>query len=245
VNDEGRRGRAGSARGPDGHQYDPVKRSPAHRQHESLGARFMREAGWEIPASYGSVDEERRAIHTGLALADITARGKIDLRGAIEPAIASLAITRSLEAGRLISADGAEPAVIVRLSDDWALTLCEAGSTESRFSSVEAASKPEVTMVTDVTSMYSGFALLGPRTIELLARLTDFDLSMLEPGTCAATRVAEISAVVLRRDTLDDAVELYVGSEFGRYVWETLLDAGRVLGARPIGWEALRAEGWW
>jgi heterotetrameric sarcosine oxidase gamma subunit len=245
VNDEGQRGRAGSVRGTDRHQYDPVKRSPAHRQQETLGARFMREAGWEIPASYGSVDEERRAIHTGLALADITARGKIDLRGEIDPALASLTPTRSQETGRVMSADGAEPAVILRLSDDWALTLCKAGSTESWFSSVEAASKPEVTMVTDVTSLYSGFALLGPRRIELLAQLTSFDLSMLELGTCAATRVAEVSAIVLRRDTLDDAVELYVGSEFGRYAWETLLDAGRGLGARPTGWEVLRAEGWW
>ncbi|HET7870375.1 MAG TPA: hypothetical protein VFM85_08665 [Actinomycetota bacterium] len=237
--------RVGPARGTDSHQHDPVKRSPTHRLQELLGAHFMREAGWEIPVSYGSVDEERRAIHTGLAIADITARGKIDLRGEIDPALASLTPSHSLETGRLMSADGAEPALILRLSHDWALTLCEAGSTESWFSSVESVSKPEVTMVTDVTSLYSGFGLLGPRRIDLLARLTGFDLSMLEPGTCAATRVAEIAAIVLRRDTLDDAIELYVGSEFGRYAWETLLEAGRRLEARPAGWEALRAEGWW
>jgi glycine cleavage system aminomethyltransferase T len=245
VNDEGQRRRAGSARGTDRHQYNPVKRSPAHRHQETLGARFIPEAGWEIAASYESVDEERRAIRTGLAIADITARGKIDLRGEIDPVLASLTPTRSLDAGRLAAADGAEPAVILRLSDDWALTLCEARSTESWFSSVEAVWKPEVAMVTDVTSLYSGFALLGPRRIDLLTRLTGFDLSMLDSATCAATRVAEVSAIVLRRDTLDDAIELYVGSEFGRYAWETLLDAGRGLGARPTGWEALRAEGWW
>jgi glycine cleavage system aminomethyltransferase T len=39
-------------------------------------------------------------------------------------------------------------------------------------------------------------------------------------------------------------LEVYVASEFARYVWETVVDAARRVAGGPAGWRALRAEGW-
>jgi hypothetical protein len=39
-------------------------------------------------------------------------------------------------------------------------------------------------------------------------------------------------------------LEVYVATEFARYLGETVLDAARRVGGAPAGWRALRAEGW-
>jgi hypothetical protein len=40
------------------------------------------------------------------------------------------------------------------------------------------------------------------------------------------------------------AVELYVGSEYGRYAWQTLRTLSEDLGGAPVGWQALEAVAW-
>jgi glycine cleavage system aminomethyltransferase T len=50
--------------------------------------------------------------------------------------------------------------------------------------------------------------------------------------------------VVARRDLEASVLEAYVAAEFARYAWETVLDAVRRTGGGPVGWRALRAEGW-
>ena len=78
-----------------------------------------------------------------------------------------------------------------------------------------------------------------------MSRLTAFDTGRLAEGACVATRVAEIPAIVVRPTIGGSPVELFVGSEYARYAWEAILDAGADYGIRPAGWEALRAEEWW
>jgi heterotetrameric sarcosine oxidase gamma subunit len=209
--------------------FDPVKRSPVHRQHAGLGAHFAREAGWEIPAGYGSIEDERRALTEGVALADVTARGKVDLRGDVEP------VLRRLETrGHL-----------ARISARWALALTEPAELEGCLSEAEAAAASGEAMATDATSLYAGFALSGPAAANVLSRLTPFDAARLPQGACAATRVAEVPAILVRPALGVAPFEMCVGSEYARYVWESLLEAGADLGLCPAGWEALRAEGWW
>jgi folate-binding protein YgfZ len=54
---------------------------PLRRTHEARGAIFRSEAGWSIPASYGSLDEEVRAVHELAGMIDFSDRAKIELTG--------------------------------------------------------------------------------------------------------------------------------------------------------------------
>jgi aminomethyltransferase len=226
--------------------FEPVKRSPGHRQHAALGARFVREAGWEVPADYGSVDDERQAVAEGVAVADVTARGKVDLRGDLAAAIPGLAGRRALQSGAVL-AEGTQDGGfhLARVSSRWIMALCRPSSLERTLAHAEEAAADGAAMATDVTSLYAGFALLGPAAAGVLSRLTSFDVGRLPEGACAATRVAEIPGVLVRPAVEGSPYEVYVGSEYGRYAWEAILEAGEPLGIRPAGWEALRAEGWW
>ena len=49
--------------------------------HDLRGAIFRPEAGWSIPAGYGSLDAEVRAVRTRVGMIDLSDRAKIELTG--------------------------------------------------------------------------------------------------------------------------------------------------------------------
>ena len=201
-------------------------RTPAHRIHAGLGARFTRRDGWEIPAAYGSVEEERAAIKAGLALADVTPRGKIDLRGRVDEILGRLATGPQVR--------------VARLSAQWALLFTPPGEAGRWLPLAEEAAGASG-MATDATSIYTGIALLGPKRDEVIARLTSTNVARLDNGGATGLQLARIPAVLLMGER---AVEIYAGSEYGRYLWRTVSELVVKSGGRPVGWDALTAEGW-
>lgn len=205
---------------------EPVRRSPLTRSHADLGAVLDREAGWELVAHYGDEAAERANLLGRIALADVTARGKIDVRGSLEDALSA--------AGDVLSA---------RIADDWAVLLCEPGGEEVLLPKVGAAAGAG-SMVTDATHLFVGFALAGPELPGALARLTSWDPASLAAGEATGAPIGDVRAVVVRRDLSLPVLEAYVATEFARYAWETILDAVRRAGGAAVGWRALRGEGW-
>src|ERR1700736_1044852 len=210
-------------------RFAPVCRSPRTEQHRRLGAQLAVQDGWELPRSYGAVERERQAIRDGLGIVDITARGKIDVRGAVDSSLARLPQTRGAQ--------------LARLSRNWALVLTPAARLEFSLQLMEQ-SADRAAMVTDATSIYAGIGLLGPRVPDLLLRLTAIDPSTLTPGHAVATQLLRIPAILLRRDLPATVIEAYVASEFARYAWEAVFTVGHPLDPIPVGWDALQAEGW-
>lgn len=189
-----------------------------------LGAAWETEAGWEIPAGYRDPKAEAEFISGSVAVVDITARGKIDIRGKVGASLTS-----------------AGDSLVARISPDWAMVLTGPGGEEILTTKL-AASADEHEMVTDATHAYAGYALVGPKLAELLSRTTAWDPATLDLGQATGASIAEIRGVMLRRD--DSTMEVYVSSEFGRYAWDSLLSVAQGLGGGPAGWKALRGRGW-
>jgi glycine cleavage system aminomethyltransferase T len=205
---------------------EPIRRSPLARSHADLGAVPDREAGWELVAHYGDEAAERMALREGIGIADVTARGKIDVRGALEGPLSA--------AGDVLTA---------RVAEDWALLLSEPGGEDVLVPKLGSAAGPGA-MVTDATHLFVGFAIAGPDLPEALARLTSWDPASLAAGEATGAPIGDVRAVVVRRELSLPVLEAYVATEFARYAWETVLDAVRRSGGGPVGWRALRAEGW-
>jgi glycine cleavage system aminomethyltransferase T len=186
----------------------------------------MEEAGWEIPASYGDDAAERAAIRDRVAIADVTARAKVDMRGRIPDPLPSPADT-----------------VLARISAEWAVML-GGPDTEGRLMRAIEPLAGSGTMVTDVTHLFAGFALAGPNLAGVLERTTSWDPSALAPGEAAGAPIVDVRALMVRRDLPVPVLEVYVATEYARYVWESLSGVVASLGGGPAGWQALRAEGW-
>jgi glycine cleavage system aminomethyltransferase T len=229
--------------------FAPVMRSPLHRAHERAGATFALDEGWEYAASYPDPAAVERATAQAVAVADVSARGKIDLRGDLGGLFTRIARTsEGWEPGQLVPIEPApseeHPGLIAPISAVWAILFCPPASLDTRLEELEEPPAGSA-MVTEVSSQYSGIALTGPRAFDLLARLTPFDLGELGPGAAVATRALEVTAFLLHRDLEPSVVELWVSSSHARYAWESILELGAGLGAAPVGRDAFAERGWW
>jgi sarcosine oxidase subunit alpha len=230
--------------------FAPVMRSPLHRAHERAGATFAMDDGWEYAASYADGGAGQRAMANAVAVVDVSPRGKVDLRGQLGELFARIARTSAgWERGRLLAIEPApsegHPGLIAPISAVWAILFCPSASLATRLEELEEPPATGRAMITEVSSQYSGMALTGPRTFDLLSRLTPFDLGSLEPGTVVGTRALEVTAFLLHRDLEPSVVELWVSSSYARYAWESVLELGAGLGAAPAGRDALSTRGWW
>jgi glycine cleavage system aminomethyltransferase T len=215
---------------------EPVMRSVVHRKHAAAGAVFEKRGEWSVPALYGSIDLEVASLNETLGFADISARGKVHLSGAVDGHMRSLtgAVIDPLHSAAMTSGG-----TVARLARDWALALLAPSAEGGALDTLEQ-QPAGAAMATDVTCALSAFLVAGPRLEELLARTMIIDLSDLGPMRCTAAAWAHIPAVLVVKDLAEPAVEIYVSSDQGRYAWEVL----QRMAGTPVGWRALESWGW-
>jgi glycine cleavage system aminomethyltransferase T len=93
----------------------------------------------------------------------------------------------------------------------------------------------------DVTSVLAAFLLAGPRSRDVLGKLSSLNLSdhSLRDGAAAQTSVARVHTTILRQDRRAlPAFLLLAARDYAEYLWEALLQAGQECGLAPIGQEA-------
>jgi heterotetrameric sarcosine oxidase gamma subunit len=103
---------------------------------------------------------------------------------------------------------------VVRLTPRRALVLCPWEETAS----LRARLRSEGLQVVDQSAGYAGLRIQGAT---LMRRLTDLDLDRLP----AAGALAHVQAIVLRDD--EHTFRVFVPQEYGHYVAEVVVDAGR------------------
>jgi glycine cleavage system aminomethyltransferase T len=83
--------------------------------------------------------------------------------------------------------------------------------------------------VTDVTSVYSAILLAGPKSRQVLQKLTTLNVNdqAMPEGAARQTRLAHVNAIILR----SQGFLLLNTRDVAEYVWQTLLRVG----AHPVG----------
>ena len=98
--------------------------------------------------------------------------------------------------------------------------------------------------MTAVTDGYASINVAGPRSRDLVGRLTEIDVSGDGFGYMEVRtgKVADVSDCFIWRIgfTGELSFEIHVPANHGLHVWETLLDKGQDLGVQPFGIEAQR-----
>lgn len=187
--------------------------------------------GWQVPSSFTIPAEEAARTRESVGLADVSWMCKVNLQGR------ALASTPDL---------GPEASVWL-LSRQQYLATCEPSAGDAvkkraqqlQNGGADAAS-PAPIYVTDVTSVYTQLLLVGPRSRDVLGKLTSLNLaeSVRANRTCAQATVAHVHAIVLRKDVAGiPAFHLLVGRDYGESVWESVLHAGHEFHITPLGLE--------
>lgn len=216
-----------------------IRTGAMYRVQEALGARFKEEAGWRVADVYTSVEDEIARARSGVGLCDVSACGKLGVRGdAIEGWGSKLTGGALPAVGRAAweRVNGASALVLRRAADEL-LLLTAPGDLAAVAGAVEkAAERGGCVHVTDLTSAFAVVDLIGGRLGALLERLVALDLSAVSPLGVVQGDLARVHAIMLRLDQPDLPVfRLLVAREYGDFVWRTLTDAGHDLGLAPVG----------
>ena len=238
-----------------GPSHMPLKRTPMDRIHRDLGAAMVEAGPWQRPLTYGSAQQECVAVRQRVGIIDVSTLGKLDVQGKDAGTLLDRVYTHhfsDLRVGRiryglLCSDNGTilDDGTVTRLSDDHyfvTTTTSNVDLIEEWFKWWSAGGDPCV-HVTNVTSNYAAVNVAGPYARQTLTKLTEIDLS---PSgfpymSFAHGEIAGIPGMLLRVGFVGEpGWEVYVPAEYGEYLWEAIIDAGREFGISPFGLEAQR-----
>ena len=247
-----------------------IRRSPLYDRLAAAGACFGELAQWERPMwfapagvepvyeySFGRqnwfphAEEEHRAAREAVALFDLSSFAKIEVTGPdalrllqhvctndVDVAVGRLAYTLFLNARGGIENDG----TVTRLGEDRFLVITPTATQHRTLEWLRFHGQGMSVMLADVTSASATLAVMGPRSRELLSRLTSTDLS--NDGfpffTAKEIQVRHAPALAIRASFVGElGWELYVPSEFAAHVDDAIAEAGADLGLRRAGYHAL------
>ena len=224
----------------------PVHLTPLTEAHRALGGRLIEFGGWLMPVQYGSIVEEHRTVRGRVGLFDLSHMGELYVEGPEAGAALAAALISdppSLAIGRahysmICTADGGiiDDLIVYRLGDARFLVIANAGNA-AIVSDALAERLEGFRAVLDDRSLAMGLlAVQGPLAAEVLAPLTDVDLTGLRYYAAAEGTVAGIGALVARTGyTGEDGFEIFVDTAQTAALWEVLLEAVVARGGLPIG----------
>jgi sarcosine oxidase subunit alpha len=238
-----------------GRPIEPAKRSSIHARHLDLRARIEWAGDWQRAYDYGDPEAEVMSVHRGAGLIDVSTLGKLLVRGPeagafldrlypnrlsnLKPGRIRYGVLTS-DAGRIMD-DG----TITRLDDQTfyvTTTSSGAGAVEQWFSWWLADWGMDVHL-SDITQALGAVNLAGPRSREILTRLTDLDTSP-ETFTYLDARQARVGGapcLLLRIGFVGElGYEIHFPAAYGQDLWDAILAAGRPEGIRPFGLEPQR-----
>jgi heterotetrameric sarcosine oxidase gamma subunit len=254
-----------------------LRRLPLHVAYRAAGAAMGQVGGWERPlwfepsagatgpvvrysytdpSWFQAVREEVRATREGVALYDLTTYAKFEVAGPGALAGLDRLMTSDLDVapGRIVYTILADERggilmdpTVTRLGDDRFLVLAPTVA-QRRTEGLLRAGLPNAAVVTDVTSGWSTLHIAGPRSREVLSRLTDQDVAAESWPFLEARRidVGRAQALALRVSfTGELGWELLVPTEFVADLYEHISRAGADLELRHAGafaFEASRLE---
>jgi heterotetrameric sarcosine oxidase gamma subunit len=251
----------------------PFRRSPVHHLLEEANANFGSRMGWEranffAPAGESAEIEyawgkqnwlpwsaaEQDTTRTNVTVFDQTSFSKYLLKGpAAEEGLqwlctadVAVPVGRSVYTG-LLNARGTYESdlTVTRVAEDEYLIVSSAATTERDKDHIRRNLPTGVeARLIDVTSSMAVFGVMGPRSRELLAKLTRADLSNdafafgesreidLGYSTVRATRITYVGEL---------GWELYVPAEFAVGVYQALLEAGEEFDVARGGYYAIES----
>jgi sarcosine oxidase subunit alpha len=247
-----------------GPRHHPIRRTPMHYEHDAEGAVWMNMGDWKRPRFYKTqtcaeekacVEEEYRAVRERVGLIDVSTLGKLDVKGRDVGSLLDKVYAgrlSDLRPGRVryaVMCDDAgimlDDGTVSRLAGDHFFITTTTGNLEFVQQWLEwwlSGSGWDV-HITNVTGGLAAVNLAGPNARDVLAPLTDCDLTTkaFPYMACRRAAVAGVEALLMRIGFVGETGwEIHFAAESGAHLWRTVLEAGRKFDVRPFGVEAQR-----
>ena len=244
---------------------DPVRKTAIHEWHERAGAVFENVGQWKRPWYFpqrgedihAAVGRECLAVQQSVGVLDASTLGKIEVRGPDAAEFLNRVYTNDkagLKIGRcsyglMLGEDGMvfDDGVTARLAENhfW-LTTTTGGAARvmtwlERWLQTEW---PDLKVyLTSVTDHFATLSINGPKSRALVSELSegiDFSGAAFPFMSFREGKFAGVPARIFRISFSGElAYEVYVPSNYARFVWDTLFAVGRTHDITPYGTETM------
>jgi aminomethyltransferase len=223
-----------------------LKKVALNDLHESLGAKMVPFAGFNMPVRYSSDTEEHNTIRNGVGVFDVSHMGEFTVKG--PKALSLIQKVTSNDASKLYpgkiqysclpndKGGIVDDLLVYKMGEEDYLLVVNAGNIEKDWNWISKLNTDGAVMenISDKTSL---FAVQGPKAIAALQKLTSEDLSKMEYYTFKIADFAGVKNVLVSATGYTGAggFEIYIDNKYALQVWKKIFEAGQEFGIKPIG----------
>ena len=214
--------------------------------HESLGAKMVPFAGYNMPVQYEGVNAEHEIVRNGVGVFDVSHMGEFFLKG--ENALALIQKVTSNDASKLVDGkaqysclpnnDGGivDDLIVYKIEDNHYMLVVNASNIEKDWNWIASHNDLGVDMQ-NLSDSYSLLAIQGPKAAEAMQSLTAIDLTNMGYYTFQIGEFAGKNDVIVSATgyTGSGGFEIYFKNEDAEYIWNKVFEAGAPFGIKPIG----------
>jgi aminomethyltransferase len=223
-----------------------MKNTALSQLHESLGAKMVPFAGFNMPVQYEGVTVEHETVRNGVGVFDVSHMGEflvtgpdaLDLIQRVTTNDAATLTVGKAQYSCLPNGKGGivDDLIVYRMKEEQYLIVVNASNIEKDWNWIVSHNTKNVEMK-NLSDGYSLLAIQGPKAVEAMQALTTVDLAAIKYYHFEVGPFAGIENVIISATgyTGSGGFEIYCKNEEVRQVWDKVFEAGAAFGIKPIG----------
>jgi len=225
-----------------------LKKTPLYEKHIILNAKIINFGGWAMPVQYTNVIDEHKTTRSTAGLFDICHMGEIEVKGPQALDFLQLVLTRNLEdqtigqvkLSALLNEEGGiiDDLTVYKMDKNVYMLVTNATPKDRDWQWIKSiqGDKHFDCTLEDISDRTGKLDLQGPRSEEILQKLTEANLKTLSFYHFCESPVAGFPAIISRSGyTGEDGFEIYAASDVIGEIWDKLMIAGAQAGLKPAG----------
>ncbi|WP_299052623.1 glycine cleavage system aminomethyltransferase GcvT [uncultured Polaribacter sp.] len=215
--------------------------------HESLGAKMVPFAGFNMPVQYEGVTAEHLTVRNAVGVFDVSHMGEFLVTG--KNALALIQKVTSNDASKLNVGDAqyscfpnenngiVDDLICYRLKEDTYLLVVNASNIEKDWNWIVSHNTSFNADLRNLSDEYSLLAIQGPKAVKAMQNLTSLDLAEIPFYTFKIGDFAGIDNVIISATGYTGAggFEIYCKNTEVSQIWKAVFEAGEKYGIKPIG----------
>ncbi len=215
--------------------------------HESLNAKLVPFAGYNMPVQYEGVNAEHETVRKSVGVFDVSHMGEFLIEG--KNALALIQKVTSNDASKLKVGDAqyscfpndkggiVDDLICYRIKENTYLLVVNASNIEKDWNWISKYNENFGATMRNLSEDYSLLAIQGPKAVEAMQSLTTEDLSAIKFYTFKINNFAGIANVIISATgyTGSGGFEIYCKNDEVEQIWNRVFEAGQDFGIKPIG----------
>jgi aminomethyltransferase len=221
-----------------------AKQTPFYSKHLEHSGRMVEFANHFLPVQFKGIIPEHQRVRSTVGVFDVSHMGRVEIRGKdammftdyiTTNDVLSLAEFQVQYSTFCVPDGGIVDDLLVYRMPDYILLVINGARHEEDMKWIMQNKRGDVQIV-DRTSEIAQLAIQGPKTENVLHKISDIDLSKIGFYWAAQARIAGIDMLISRTGyTGEDGFELYIENKYADKIWDAVFSAGKEFDIEPIG----------